>query len=200
MNENLPPLIHVVDDDDDLGAAIARLLVRHGYWARSFATPAAMLEACAHEQCQCVVTDVIMNEMDGFTLAEALREYNPAAAVIFMTAWPTTANAVDAVRCYGGLDYLEKPLDETRLLTSITEGVAWSKRRRAALNRLAQLTAREKQVLELLTAGMSNKVVAANLQISAKTVEDHRAAIMAKTGTNHISGLIALVRDASFGT
>lgn len=200
MNKNPPALIHIVDDDEDLGAAVARLLIRHGYWTRSFTTAAAMLEACAHEQCQCVITDIIMNQMDGFALAEALREHNPAAAIIFMTAWPTTAKAVDAVRRHGGLDYLEKPLDETRLLASVTEGIAWSRRRSAALSRMAQLTVREKQVLELLAAGMSNKVVAAQLQLSPKTVEDHRAAIMTKTSTNHIAGLIALVRDASLST
>lgn len=196
MSENPPALVHVVDDDEDLGAAVVRLLIRHGYQAESFVAPEMMLAACARQECQCVVTDIMMGEMDGFALAEALRARNPAVAIIFMTAWPTTANAVDAVRCYGGLDYLEKPIDEARLLAAIAEGVAWSRRRGAAMIRMDRLTARERQVLELLTAGMSNKRIAASLELSTKTVEDHRAAVMGKTGTSSIADLIALVRDA----
>lgn len=196
MSKNPPALVHVVDDDEDLGAAVVRLLIRHGYQAESFVAPEMMLDSCARQECQCVVTDIMMGEMDGFALAEALRARNPAVAIIFMTAWPTTANAVDAVRRYGGLDYLEKPIDEARLLAATAEGVAWSKRRGAALIRMDRLTARERQVLDLLAAGMSNKRVAASLELSTKTVEDHRAAVMAKTGTSSIADLIALVRDA----
>lgn len=196
MSENPPALVHVVDDDEDLGAAVVRLLIRHGHQAESFVAPEMMLAACARQECQCVVTDIMMGEMDGFALAEALRARNPAVAIIFMTAWPTTANAVDAVRRYGGLDYLEKPIDEARLLAAIAEGVAWSRRRGAAMIRMDRLTARERQVLELLTAGMSNKRIAASLELSTKTVEDHRAAVMAKTGTSSVADLIALVRDA----
>ncbi|MET4897224.1 response regulator [Sphingomonadaceae bacterium jetA1] len=195
MRETPPAVIHVVDDDDDLGAAVARLLIRHGYQAESFVAPDRMLDACARQECQCVVTDIMMGEMDGFALAESLRARNPAVAIIFMTAWPTTANAVDAVRRYGGLDYLEKPLDEERLLAAIAEGVAWSRRRGAALLRMDRLTARERQVLDLLAAGMSNKRIAATLELSIKTIEDHRAAVMAKTATSSVEDLIALVRD-----
>ncbi|RIV92335.1 DNA-binding response regulator [Aurantiacibacter xanthus] len=196
MREELPALVHVVDDDADLGAAIVRLLIRNGYQAQSFLSPETMLDANARQECQCVVTDVMMGEVDGFALAEALRIQNPAVAIIFMTAWPTTANAVDAVRRYGGLDYLEKPIDEARLLAAIAEGSAWSRRRGAALRRIEPLTAREREVLELLAAGMSNKQVAASLNLSTRTVEDHRATVMAKTGASGVADLVALFADA----
>ena len=111
-----------------------------------------------------------------------------------MTAWPTTANAVDAVRRYGGLDYLEKPLDEERLLASIEEGVRWSMGQRQSAARIARLTRREREVLDLLAMGQSNKMVAASLGLSAKTIEDHRASIMSKTGASGLAQLIALVR------
>ena len=196
MCEEPAALVHVVDDDADLGAAIVRLLIRNGYQAQSFLSPALMLDANTREECQCVVTDVMMGEVDGFALAEALRSQNPAVSIVFMTAWPNTANAVDAVRRYGGLDYLEKPIDEARLLAAIAEGAAWSRRRGAALNRIQLLTAREREVLELLAAGMSNKQVAASLHLSTRTVEDHRAAIMAKSGSSSVADLVALVADA----
>jgi FixJ family two-component response regulator len=135
--------------------------------------------------------------MDGFAFAERMRAQDPAVAIIFMTAWPTTSSAVDSVRRYGGLDYLEKPIDEGRLLAAVAEGARWSRQRRGALARLAPLTPREREVLHCLAQGMSNKMVAAALSLSPKTIEDHRAAIVAKTGASSPAALIALVREAS---
>ena len=154
-----------------------------------------MLHHHADAPAHCVVTDVMMGDTDGFALAQELRTLDQSAAIIFMTAWPTTANAVDAVRHYGGLDYLEKPIDEDRLLSAVAEGVAWSKRRRTALARIAPLTPRERDVLNHLAQGMSNKMVAGQLGLSPKTIEDHRASIVAKTGIANAAGLIALMRD-----
>ena len=188
-------VVHVVDDDGDLGAAVARLLVRNGYRAQAFTSPAAMLHHHADAPAHCVVTDVMMGNTDGFALAHELRTLDQSAAIVFMTAWPTTANAVDAVRQYGGLDYLEKPIDEDRLLSAVAEGVGWSKRRRTALARIAPLTPRERDVLNHLAQGMSNKMVAGQLGLSPKTIEDHRASIVAKTGIANAAGLIALMRD-----
>lgn len=189
-------IVHVVDDDADLGSAVARLLRRRGYVAQPFETPAAMLEHQVQERAHCLVTDVMMADMDGFAFAERMRIQDPAVAIIFMTAWPTTANAVDSIRRYGGLDYLEKPLDEERLVAAVVEGARWSMARRIALARVAALTPREREVLNCLAQGMSNKMVAAALGLSPKTIEDHRAAIIAKTGATTAAALIALVRDA----
>lgn len=188
------PAIYVVDDDRDLGASVARLLQRHGFGAEPFLDPAPLLAVYAQAQAHCIVTDVMMSDLDGFAFADRIRAIDPAVAIIFMTAWPTTANAVDSVRRYGGLDYLEKPIDEDRLIAAVTEGVAWSTRRRAVLQRTARLTARERQVFDLLVEGHPNKVVADRLGLSPKTVEDHRAAVLAKTGANGLAALIALAR------
>lgn len=188
-------IVHVVDDDVDLGHSVARLLGRHGHATRAFSTPHAMVQAQAQEVAHCLVTDVMMGDTDGFSLAEQIRQRDPGVAIIFMTAWPTTANAVDAIRRYGGLDYLEKPLDEDRLIDAVAEGVAWSRRRRTALARIEALTPRERDVLDRLAQGMSNKMVAADLGLSPKTIEDHRAAIVAKTGASGSAALIALMRD-----
>lgn len=193
-----PPcaIIHVVDDDSDLAQSVARLLARHGYDARAFHTPTAMLARQATAPGHCLITDIMMADMDGFTFAEHIRAHDPGMAIIFMTAWPTTANAVDSVRRYGGLDYLEKPLDEGRLLAAVAEGTRWSIARRAALDRMKRLTPRERQVLACLALGMSNKMVAGELNLSPKTIEDHRAAIVTKTGATSIALMVALVRDA----
>ena len=194
MTDTACGMVYVVDDDQDLGAAVARLLRRHGHVAEPFLDPAPLLKVYERAPAHCIVTDVMMGEIDGFDFADRVRLLDPAVAIIFMTAWPTTANAVDSVRRYGGLDYLEKPIDEDRLLAAIAEGVAWSKAQRSALARTAGLTPRQRQVFDLLVKGHNNQAIAAALDISPKTVEDHRAAIVAKTGTNGIAQLIALAR------
>lgn len=191
------PLVYVVDDDADLCRAVARLLRRSGYAAGPFLDPAALIKAHTIQPAHCIVTDVMMGDLDGFGLADRILALDGGTAIIFMTAWPTTANAVDAVRCYGGVDYLDKPLDEDRFLASVREGVDWSIRRRDALSRTAHLTRRERDVLDLLVQGQSSKMVAATLGLSPKTIEDHRASIMAKTGANGLAQLIALTRAAS---
>jgi len=186
--------VYVVDDDHDLGAAVARLLCRHGHAAEPFLDPVMLLSVYAEAPALCIVTDIMMGDLDGFGFADRVRMIDPAVAIVFMTVWPTTADAVDSVRRYGGLDYLEKPLDETRLLSAVDEGVAWSRRQRSIRARTAALSARERQVFDLLVQGHSNKAVADILGLSPKTVEDHRAAIVAKTGTNGLAQLIALAR------
>lgn len=186
--------VYVVDDDLDLGASVARLLCRHGFEATSFLDPGPLLDIHAQAPAHCIVTDVMMADLDGFAFADRIREHDGSVAIIFMTAWPTTANAVDAVRHYGGLDYLEKPIDEERLLAAVEEGIGWARERRRHLARTSALTARERQIFDLLVQGHSNKAVAAILCLSPKTVEDHRSSIMTKTGTNGLAQLIALAR------
>ncbi|MGN7161914.1 response regulator transcription factor [Sphingomonas sp. SAFR-052] len=197
MNEPSPSprgIVYVVDDDRDLGAAVARLLIRHGHAAEPFLDPVLLLSVYGDAPAHCIVTDIMMGDLDGFGFADRVREIDPAVAIIFMTAWPTTANAVDSVRRYGGLDYLEKPFDEARLVAAVAEGVAWSRQQRAVRARTAMLSPRERAVFDLLVLGHSNKVVAAMLGLSPKTIEDHRAAIVAKTGANGLAQLIALSR------
>ncbi|MFD1789260.1 response regulator transcription factor [Sphingomonas floccifaciens] len=184
--------VFVVDDDRDLGASVARLLRRNGVAAEPFLDPAMVIDVYEAGMAQCIVTDVMMGDIDGFAFADRIRALDPAVAIIFMTAWPTTANAVDSVRRYGGLDYLEKPIDEARLLAAIHEGAAWSHTRRDVARRTATLTPRERQVFDLLVQGHPNKVVADRLGLSPKTIEDHRAAVIAKTGANGLAQLIAL--------
>jgi FixJ family two-component response regulator len=192
MTDDTRAIVYVVDDDCDLGASLARLLNRSGYRAEPFADPAQLLAAYTAAPASCVLTDVMMGEIDGFAFADRLRRIDPATAIIFMTAWPKVSNAVDAVRRYGGLDYLDKPVDEQRLLAAVHEGVQWSRRRRAQLERTARLTPREQEVFALLVRGLSSKAIAAELKLSPKTIEDHRAQIAAKTGTSGLAQLIEL--------
>ncbi|WP_206245125.1 response regulator transcription factor [Novosphingobium terrae] len=186
--------VAVLDDDADFAAAVARLLVRQGFEASFFTKPAALLGEMMARRFSCVVSDIQMAETDGFTLAEHLRARDPGVALVFMTAWPTTAHAVDAVRRHGGLDYLEKPLDEARLIAAVREGLAWSARKWQVEQATGAFTRREREVFDWLVKGHSNKEIAELLGISVRTVEDHRAAIVAKTRANGLAQLVALSR------
>ncbi|WP_395334348.1 response regulator (plasmid) [Novosphingobium sp. BL-8H] len=186
--------VAVLDDDADLAATVARLLNRNGTPAQPFTAPQDLIAAVPATAFGCVISDIQMGEMDGFAFADALRAKDSAVALVFMTAWPTTAHAVDAVRRHGGLDYLEKPIDEARLIAAVSEGLAWSARQRRIAAVSAMLTRREREVLDLMVQGYTNKEMGPKLGISDRTVEDHRAAIIAKTRTNGIAQLIALTR------
>ncbi|HEV2596165.1 MAG TPA: response regulator [Sphingomicrobium sp.] len=187
-----PELIYIVDDDRDLAASVARLLRRHDLQAEPFHDPATLLEAYPAAPAACVLTDVMMEGLDGFAFVRQLRQLDPAVSIIFMTAWPTTAHAVDSIRVHGGVDYLEKPIDEERLLASIRQGLNWARGSREFAARTAALTSREREVLALLARGYSTKAIASELNISARTVDDHRAQISTKTGANSLAKLIAL--------
>lgn len=185
-------LVYVVDDDQDLAGSVARLLRRHDFHAEPFDNPLTLLDAYSVAPAACVLTDVMMEQLDGFEFSTRLRNLDPAVAVIFMTAWPSTAHAVDSIKLHGGVDYLEKPIDEARLLSSISQALTWSTRRREFSARTATLTRREHDVLALLVQGYSTKAIANALNISARTVDDHRAQISAKTGANSLAKLMAL--------
>lgn len=192
MMTDEPRPIYVVDDDADLAASLSRFLQRSGHEASPFTDPADLLKTYASVPAACVIVDIMMGNLNGFEFAERLRALDRSVALIFMTAFPTTSAAVDAVRRHGGIDYLQKPIDEQRLLASLGEGLAWSERQRAAASRTTLLTAREREVFCLLAQGHSSKGVAARLGISPRTVEDHRARIAEKTGTSTIAQLIEL--------
>lgn len=195
MTTSLPnQSVAVLDDDEDLALSVARLLIRHGHRATAFHAPKDLIAAHLLRAFGCVVTDIQMGETDGFSFAEVLRSQDSCVALVFMTAWPTTSDAVDAVRHHGGLDYLEKPIDEPRLVLAVSEGLAWSTRARRIAAVTAAFTKREREVYELLVRGHSNKEIAERLAISARTVEDHRAAIVTKTRTNGLAQLVALSR------
>lgn len=193
-------VVCIVDDDADLGASLARLLQRHGYSARSFTDPAIFLSMHGNSEPSCIITDIMMGAIGGFDLARQLRTNHSAAAIIFMTAWPKTSDAVDAIRDLGGLDYLEKPLDTERLLHAVSEGLTWSRSRHSALARIGHLSPRERQVFDLMVRGKSNKMIAMALSVSVKTVEDHRAAVLKKTGAGTIADVIDIAGNIEGAT
>ncbi|MBS0525717.1 MAG: response regulator [Proteobacteria bacterium] len=192
-------IIHVIDDDADVRQSLAFLLTTAGLTVRVHESADAFLKVLAEVQEGCIVTDVRMPGIDGIELQRRLAAGGVRLPVIVMTGHGDIALAVEAMKA-GAVDFIEKPFDDEVLLTAIRAALArraGDRERNARMmevrDRLKLLSERERQVMEGLVAGKSNKIIAYDLGISARTVEIYRANVMAKM---HADSLSALVRMA----
>jgi FixJ family two-component response regulator len=196
-------VIYVVDDDSADRAAMADLLSQRGLRVRTYDGPKAFFDDLHPDSAGCVVVDAAMPQMSGFELLDRLNEVASTIPTIMIARHADVRMAVRALR-KGAVDFLEKPVDVDELVASIDEALEHTRDsdaqhaiRAAAAARLAGLTERQRQVLAMVLEGRPSKVIAAELGISPRTVEAHRAAIMRKTGSRSIS---ALVRSALSAT
>ncbi|SFT23485.1 response regulator FixJ [Methylobacterium sp. yr668] len=195
MSSDAP--VHIVDDDLAVRQALAFLLATDGLTVRVHDSATAFL-AAEPERVRCVVTDVRMPGIDGVELLHRLRQRGSLPPVIVMTGHADVALAVAAMKA-GAVDFIEKPFDDEVLLASIRSALARSDRtakraseRDAVRARLAELTERERQVLEGLIAGKANKVIGLDLGISPRTVEIYRANVMSKLQAGSLSELVRM--------
>jgi two-component system response regulator FixJ len=193
------PLIYVVDDDDGVRDSLSILIESAGFHAQAFESATAALARCQAHKPACVLTDVRMPGMDGLEFQSKLVESGIDVPVIVMTGHGDVPLAVRAMKV-GASDFIEKPFSDDVILASIADAIAKNREHPVKkqvdaelLARLESLTAREREVLELLVAGHPNKVVAYRLDISPRTVEIHRARVMEKM---RAKGLPELVRMA----
>ncbi|MGH6926595.1 MAG: response regulator FixJ [Propylenella sp.] len=191
--------IHIIDDDEAIRESLSFLLDTAGLKSRVYETPTEFLAALPVEEPACVVTDIRMPEMSGIDLLKKLREANDSLPVIVITGHGDVTLAVEAMKL-GAADFLEKPFADDALLDAIRVAVARAAsadrighERAAAAERLATLSARERDVLGGLVAGKPNKTIAYDFGISPRTVEVYRANLMTKM---HASSLSELVRMA----
>jgi len=182
------PLIHVVDDDDSLRAALLRLLAAAGYEARGHASAGEFLLAPVSDRPGCVLLDVRMPGPSGLDLQGALQSRGIALPVVFLSGHADVAAGVRAMKS-GAVDFLSKPVDREALFEAIGRALerdAANRAERADAARLrerfASLTSREREVFDLLVAGRLNKQVGGALGIAERTVKAHRATLMAKLG------------------
>jgi FixJ family two-component response regulator len=191
-----PPVVAVVDDDDAARVSLVRLLDVAGYEARAFESGAQFLEHGDFAPLACVVTDLAMPGLSGLDLQKALYARHVPVPMVFVTGFGTVATGVQAMRD-GAVDFLEKPADPAALLDAVERAVA----KRAALaaraeaaatvaNRLALLTARERQVFAGVVQGLANKQIAAQLGIALKTVKVHRGRVMQKMEADSVADLV----------
>jgi len=190
--------VHIVDDDPAIGRALTLLARSAGIDARAHASAEAFLSAFDPATTGCVVTDVRMPGMSGLELQRAVKARDAATAVVMITGHAAVSSAVEAMK-QGAADFIEKPFDDDVFLTAVRRAIAAT--RRSAENQLAaerlaaraaQLSAREREVMELIVAGQSSPAIARTLGISVRTVETHRARVMEKMGAHGIADLVRL--------
>lgn len=194
--------VHIVDDDPAVRDSLRALLVAHGFSTGTFASAEAFLRHLDGPACgdACVLLDLRMPGMDGLALQRMLRERHPRLPVIILTGHGDVPVAVEAMKL-GAVDFIEKPGAEEQLLEAIQIAAdALANRPRPAVSpdivseRLGRLTGREREVLEHLVLGMTNKSIAEELGISQRTVEIHRARIREKLEARGLSDLIRILR------
>jgi two-component system response regulator FixJ len=190
-------VVYVVDDDAAVRRSLERLLDSAEYKAISYETPAAFLQDAPKLPHGCILLDVHMPGMDGLEVQSRLRELGVPLPVIVMTGQGDVQTAVRAMRA-GAVDFIEKPFDDEVFLTAIESALAnngtvdRSREAAEAAQRVAALSRREREVLDALMAGRSNKVIAFDLGISVRTVEVHRARMMERLGANQLAEAIRL--------
>jgi two-component system, LuxR family, response regulator FixJ len=194
--------IHVVDDDEAMRDSLVALLEDAGYDSRSYASAEELLARGTLEP-GCVVSDIRMPGMDGLTLLKKLRAEGDGLPLILITGHGDILLAVAAMKA-GATDFLEKPFEAEALLDAIEAGLRHQANTapapedlEAARRCLETLTSREREVLERLVAGESNKEVAQKLGISHRTIEFHRAHILEKTGAKGLPDLVRLWLSAA---
>jgi two-component system response regulator FixJ len=195
-------LVFVVEDDDPMRESLATVLRDAGYGVRAYSNAEEFISATAANGTGCVVSDIRMPGMDGLALLRRLRDGQKMWPVVLITGHGDIALAVAAMKA-GAADFLEKPFDAESLLAAVDSALTAERRTNgkreaaeAARRRLEGLTPRECEVLERLVAGDSNKQVASQLSLSPRTVEFHRAHIMAKTGVKGLPELVRLFMEA----
>ncbi|WP_161989011.1 response regulator transcription factor [Sphingomonas glacialis] len=193
-----PTIVYIVDDDAQVRSSTWFMLSAAGFQPRVFAGGSDFLDALPDLPRGAVLLDLQMPDVGGFDVLQAIIATETAFPVIVVTGFGGVIGAVRAMKL-GAVDFIEKPYVEDVLIGLIDSAMVVSrdadeanKRRRAARRKLEQLTPREREVLELMVAGLPNKLIAYRLQISNRTVEMHRASMMERLGQTSFSAAIRL--------
>jgi two-component system, LuxR family, response regulator FixJ len=190
--------VYVIDDDEAMRDSLDFLLESAGFDVTLFDGASNFLDACAELELGCVVSDVRMPGLDGIELLKRMKIKHGAFPIIVMTGHGDVPLAVEAMKL-GAVDFLEKPFEDDRLITMIEMAIreAEPAAKSEALTqdivaRIATLSPRERQVMEGLIAGLSNKLIARDYDISPRTIEVYRANVMTKMQANSLSELVRL--------
>ena len=194
--------VYIVDDDREVRRSLSFLLGTTEMTSRPFGSGTDFLDALLDLKPGCILLDIRMPEVDGFHVMDELGKRGVEWPVIVMTGHGEVSVAVRAMKL-GAVDFLEKPFDEEVLLGSLERAFGLLKdrgeaadRKQKAQDRVTALTAREKEVLQGLMAGMANKLLARRLDISLRTVEMHRANMMDRLGVRSLAEALTLAVQA----
>ena len=190
--------VAVIDDDKSARTSLARLIKTAGIEVVSFSSAHEFLDDPCRTQVDCAVTDVQMPGVDGFKLQETLAQTLPYLSVVFITGYGDIPMTVRAIRG-GAVDFLEKPVDDKALLEAVRRAAERSRDQRVShaeiddlQRRYELLTPRERQVFELITAGLLNKQAGAELGTSERTIKVQRGRVMFKMKADSLAGLVRM--------
>jgi two-component system, LuxR family, response regulator FixJ len=198
---NVKPTVFVVDDDAAVRDALRFLLRSVGHAVEVFAAASEFLRAYGDDRPGCVVLDIRMPGMSGLELQQQLVERRAMIPVIFITGHGDVPMAVEAIQA-GAMDFIQKPFRDQDLLDRINQALEKDSANRQALGelnlirqRLESLTPREREVMDMVVRGKANKVIAADLDLSQRTVEIHRARVMEKMHASSLAHLVRMVLE-----
>jgi two-component system response regulator FixJ len=190
--------VAIIEDDERMRRALVFELRTAGFEVVAYSTAEELLEAVDATEFDCVVADIYLPRMNGLQLQEDLNRTVPYTSIVFITGHGNLSLGMHAMR-KGAVDFLEKPVDDQPLLSSITRGAELSRRRRAEQSQRIELeevqrslTAREREVFALITSGQPNKQVAAELGITERTVKAHRGRVMSKMCADSLADLVRM--------
>jgi FixJ family two-component response regulator len=192
----LSPLIQLIDDDDAVRSSLSLLISTVGLRVQSWADPVAFLEGFDRESIGAIVLDVRMPGLSGLSVLERLIAQSVDQPIIMLTGHGTVEMCRRAFKA-GAAEFLEKPVDDEALIEALQQAVRQHVRSRqrhqadrAARERYAQLSEREREVLGLIVEGLTNKEIGRALDLSPRTVETHRAHLFAKLEAGSLAQLI----------
>ena len=194
--------IFIVDDDASVRDSLGLLLGLRGYRTSLFANAASFLGAMRADWQGCLIVDIRMPGMNGLELQRELQLRGCALPVVIITGHGDVSSAREAFRA-DAIDFLEKPLDEAKLIKAIDDAfrrqnasLSSRQQQQAFSRRLDELTPREHEVMELVVAGRHNREIAAALGISPRTVEVHKARMMAKLDADNVPQLVRICLES----
>lgn len=191
-------LVFIIDDDDAVRDAMSMLLDSDSIDHRCFASADEFLEHYDASLRGCLVLDIRMPGISGLDLQSSLNQAGSTLPIIFMTGHGDVPMAVEAMR-RGAVDFMRKPVSETDLLERIRQALSketsiWDRKQTESgiRNKVESLTSREYQIFELVAAGLANKAIAHEYNISERTVEVHRAQVMKKLGARTLAQIVRI--------
>lgn len=198
-------LVHIVDDEDAIRRSVGFMLKTSGYLVKVWTSGHEFLKQVRHAEHGCILLDVRMPEIDGLEVQRSLAERGVTMPIVIMTGHGDVSIAIQAMKA-GAVDFLEKPFEKAALLDAIeasfrrvADAANVSARAVDANRILGILTPRERDVLEGLAKGLPNKTIAYDLDISPRTVEVHRANLMAKLEVRSLSDALRIAFAAGLG-
>ena len=193
------PTVFIVDDDAGVRDSLALLVRSVGLEAAVFGSASEFLTAYDRERWGCLLLDVRMPGMSGLDLQKRLREMHSSVPIVFLTAHADVSMAVEAIKA-GAVDFVQKPFRDQELLDKIQHAIDHHRGvlrslfdRQTIRERMESLTPREREVLGKIVEGKANKVIASELHIGQRTVEIHRARVMAKMQAQSLAALVRMV-------